>query len=204
MAEAFMAMPLFVALRVQRFDDVLARPEPDARFPITHALWHFARGLALVASGRPAQTEREALAAAQHDLPAGTMFGLNHAPRILELAALVLDARLAAAAGDANAAIEHWTKAVAINDTLAYDEPADWYYPVRESLGAALLRAGRHTEAEQVFRADLERNPRNGRSLLGLRDSLQAQGRSDDAAWASAAFEAAWRDADLKLRLEDL
>jgi len=84
----------------------------------------------------------------------------------------VLDARLAAAASDREGAVAAWRRAVEREDALAYDEPPAWYYPVRESLGAALYVAGRPAEAEAVFRDDLARNPRNGRSLFGLREAL--------------------------------
>ena len=106
--------------------------------------------------------------------------------------------------GDRAAAIETWTKAVEAEDAFAYDEPPGWYYPVRESLGAALLRDGRAAEAEQVFRADLERTPRNPRSLFGLSEALEAQKKDADARWARAQFQAAWKNADVRLRLEDL
>jgi len=96
-----------------------------------------------------------------------------------------------------------WRRAVEVQDRLNYDEPPDWYYPVRESLGGALLRAGRPAEAETVFRADLERNPRNPRSLFGLAESLRAQKKAADAAWVRAAFEGAWRDADTQLTSGD-
>ena len=89
-------------------------------------------------------------------------------------------------------------------DSLAYDEPAAWQSPMREALGAALLAAGQPAEAEKVFRADLERNPRNPRSLLGLAESLKVQGKSADAAWVQAQFEVAWKDADTKLSVGDL
>jgi tetratricopeptide (TPR) repeat protein len=116
----------------------------------------------------------------------------------------VLDARIAEAGGDAAAAIASWRKAVEAQDALAYDEPPGWYYPTRESLGAALLRAGQAAEAEAVFRADLEQHPRNGRSLYGLSRSLEAQKKTADAAFARAQFEKAWKDADTPVRLEDL
>ena len=91
-----------------------------------------------------------------------------------------------------------------MQDQLAYDEPPDWYYPVRESLGGALLRAGQADAAEKVFREDLVRNPRNGRSLYGLMMSLAAQKKTVDAEWARREFEEAWKNADTKLRVEDL
>jgi Flp pilus assembly protein TadD len=91
-----------------------------------------------------------------------------------------------------------------MQDALVYDEPPAWYYPLRESLGAALLRAGRAAEAEKVFREGVQRSPRNGRMLFGLMESLKAQKKNEEAGWVRREFEAAWAKADIKLRLEDL
>jgi hypothetical protein len=106
--------------------------------------------------------------------------------------------------GDHAASIESWRKAVSLQDALFYDEPPPWYYPVRESLAAALLRDGRAGEAEQVFREDLEKNPSSGRSLFGLLESLKAQKKAANAAWVEREFAVAWKDADIKLKIEDL
>lgn len=116
-----------------------------------------------------------------------------------ELAASV-DARLAE---NAAASLPHWQRAVELQDHLVYDEPPACFYPVRESLGAALLRAGRPAEAEAVFREGLYRSPRNGRMLFGLVESLRAQGKDHAAAMVATGFESAWSRADVKLRLED-
>jgi tetratricopeptide (TPR) repeat protein len=204
--EAFVAAPTFTALRFHRWDAVLAEPEPDQRLPMARPLRHFARALAFTATGkrRDAAAEKTAFAAAREALPPGTGFGLNPGARVLDVAANVLDARLATAAGDHKLAIAAWHRAVEAQDALNYDEPADWYYPVRESLGGALLAAKQPAEAETVFRADLERNPRNGRSLFGLSEALRAQKRDGDAAWVRRQFEAAWREADGPLAREDL
>ncbi|HVS74352.1 MAG TPA: hypothetical protein VHE23_02915 [Candidatus Acidoferrales bacterium] len=110
----------------------------------------------------------------------------------------------AAARGKSDEAIAHWRKAVDVQDALNYDEPPDWYYPVRESLGAALLAAGRAPEAGKVFREDLQRNPRNPRSLFGLAESLKAQKKDADAAWVQREFEAGWKNADTALRIADV
>jgi tetratricopeptide (TPR) repeat protein len=120
------------------------------------------------------------------------------------VATSVLDARIAEAKGDRKAAIESWKNAVAAEDALNYDEPPSWYYPTRESLGAALYADGQLAEAERVFRADLDKHPRNPRSLFGLWKTLEAQKKTADAGWARAQFETAWKDADTKLRIEDL
>jgi hypothetical protein len=91
-----------------------------------------------------------------------------------------------------------------MEDALAYDEPPAWFLPVRESLGGALLRSGDSAAAEKVFRADLEKNVRNGRSLFGLMESLKAQGKKEASRSVQREFESAWKNADTQLRVEDL
>jgi cytochrome c-type biogenesis protein CcmH/NrfG len=93
---------------------------------------------------------------------------------------------------------------VEAQDKLAYDEPADWYYPVRESLGAAFVKVNKPYDAEMAFREDLRRNPRNPRSLFGLREALAAQQLNTDAAWVDRQFKEGWKNADVELRLGDL
>ena len=99
-------------------------------------------------------------------------------------------------------AVRAFRDAVLAEDMLKYDEPPDWFYPTRESLGAALLRAKRLEDAERVFRDDLTRNPNNGRSLFGLWQTLLAM-KKDSAAAAETQFDEAWKHADIKLRLAD-
>jgi hypothetical protein len=89
-----------------------------------------------------------------------------------------------------------------LEDALVYDEPPAWYYPLRESLGAALLLSGDAARAEAVFREGLRRSPRNGRMLFGLLESLKAQKKNT--AWVRAEFDAGWKGAPLVLRLADL
>ena len=207
MLEGFLLQPAFVALRFGKWDDIRQMPDPGPKLPFVRANWLYARAMAAAASGevKRAATLRDSFLASRDAVPAATLAGAqNPASLFFEVAAAVLDARIAEARGDRTAAIESWTKAVAAEDALAYDEPPGWYYPVRESLGAALLRDGQAAEAEQVFRADLERNPRNPRSLFGLSEALVAQKKDADARWARTQFQTAWKNADVPLRLEDL
>jgi tetratricopeptide (TPR) repeat protein len=206
MLEWFLPMPTYVLARFGRWDDVLNLPAPDVSLGIANAVWHYARGVAFAAKGdtAKAQAERQEVAAAIETQPSDAMYGFNTARSVLGLALEALEARLAAAHADRRACIENWRKAVAAQDALAYDEPPDWYYPVRESLGAALAADGQYAEAEKVFRADLDRNPRNPRSLFGLLETLKAQNKTADAYWVRQQFEQAWRDADVPLRMEDL
>ncbi len=101
--------------------------------------------------------------------------------------------------GKADEAFAALREAVRREDALRYSEPPDWVIPVRHALGAALLRSGRHAEAERTYREDLLRHPENGWSLFGLARSLELQGKTDEAARIRARFDKAWTDADVKL-----
>jgi cytochrome c-type biogenesis protein CcmH/NrfG len=116
----------------------------------------------------------------------------------------ILAARLNETQGKQEDAIKHWQAAVEAQDKLAYDEPQDWYYPVRESLGAAYMRLNKPYDAEMAFREDLRRNPRNPRSLFGLREALAAQKLNTDALWVDRQFKEQWKRADVELKLGDL
>ena len=116
------------------------------------------------------------------------------------------NAWVARAKRDEAGAIDAWRDAVRAEDMLNYDEPADWFYPTRESLGAALLRAKRYDEAARIFRDDLERNPQNGRSLFGVWQTLLLTRKDSTKAAVAAAekqFRDAWKHADVNLRLVD-
>ena len=120
---------------------------------------------------------------------------------MLNVASLVLAARLA---DDPGRAIEIWKQAVNAQDALAYDEPPAWYYPIRESLGGVLLRAGNAVEAEGVFRECLRRNPRDPRALFGLMQALKAEQKLDSAEWVQHECESSWSNPSLQLHVEDL
>ena len=128
-------------------------------------------------------------------------WGYNKARNMFAVSDAVLNAWIARARRDDAGAIDAWRTAVVAEDALSYNEPADWYYPTRESLGAALLRAKDYTQAEEVFRQDLTRNPGNGRSLFGLWQTLLLQKKASAAA-AEREYRAAWKNADVQLDLE--
>lgn len=206
MTAGFSAYEMEVLARFNRWDEILAMPQPKSTAVMMIKPWHFVRGEAFAAGGKLAEAAKEQneLESGLEQIPEDVPGGFSSAKTVLQLADAVLSARIAEARGDRKAAIERWRKAVDMQDQMAYDEPPDWYYPVRESLGGALLRAGRADEAEKIFRDDLMRNPRNGRSLYGLMMSLAAQKKTVDGEWARREFEEAWKNADTKLRVEDL
>ena len=125
--------------------------------------------------------------------------GLNAARDVYAVASLVAGSRIMAAQGKDGEALALLEQAVRAEDRLAYDEPADWFVPSRHQLGAVLLKAGRVSDAEAVYREDLRRHPDNGWALFGLAETLKAQGRTAEADNARRAFERAWQDADIGL-----
>ena len=207
-AEVYAPYPIFVLVRFHRWDEVLKLGPPNPSLFMTTALWHFARGSAFAAKNQiaMAEAERSVLETERVQTPADLEFSFytNKARTFLDLAENLLDARIAGARGDYQQAIKHWEKGVEIEDKLYYGEPPEWFYPVRESLGAAFLLNGQPDRAEAVFRADLEHYPRNPRSLFGLLTSLEAQKKNADHEEVRRQFEAAWKNADTTLTLEDL
>ena len=207
-AEVYAPYPIFILVRFHRWDEVLQLPPPNPGLAMTTAFWHFARGSAFAAKGQIAMAEaqRTILETEREQTPADREFSMffNKARTFLDLAEHILDARIAAAKGDHELAIKDWQKGVEIENTLNYGEPPEWFYPVRESLGAALLRNGQAERAEEVFRADLEQYPRNPRSLFGLLRALEAQSKSANVEEVRKEFEAAWKNADITLEISDL
>lgn len=202
MLEPFALQEVIVHGRFGRWADVLAAPSPPANRLLQTALAHYLRGVAHVEQGHllDAATEQQAFEKAAAAAPRDTIYSaVNQAAPVLDVARQDLTARIAWAKKDRTAAIAAWTKAIAAEDALAYNEPADWLLPEREALGTALLKSGSAAAAEKVFRADLQRNRQSPRSLFGLWKSLEAQERTADAATVRKEFEAAWRGADVTL-----
>jgi tetratricopeptide (TPR) repeat protein len=164
--------------------------------------------MALASTGKvtEAQTEYQFVRQAADHTPPDVVFAMpvnNRAKDVLTIAQNVLGAKIALAKHDNAGAVRMFREAVAMQDTLKYAEPPDWFYPVRESLGAVLLLDGNAAEAEKTFREDLARNPRNPRSLFGLTESLKAQKREYDAQFVEKQFDSSWKG-EAKLKLQDL
>ena len=187
-------------VRFGMWEDVLRVPEPAAHHPITRAYRHFARATALAALERVAEAEREQalFAAAKAAVPEQAMMAQNPAHEVLDLATHVLAGEIAYRKGDTDTAVAELTKAVAIEDTLRYMEPPDWFQPTRHSLGAVLVAAGRKEEAAKVYREDLARLPENGWSLYGLSLCLDGAATAEATA-VKTRFEKAWSNADTKI-----
>jgi tetratricopeptide (TPR) repeat protein len=205
--ESFMPTGYLISVRFGRWDDVLTAPEPPASAPISNVFWHWARGMALAGTGKTAEAEAafKTFIRKSAAISPETGYGQNTAREVFKIGEHFLNARLAAARGDRKGAVNFLRQAVAAEDALAYDEPPGWYHPLsREALGGALMLDQQYAEAEAVFREDLRRNRRNGRSLFGLAESLKAQGKTREAELVGREFERAWKSADTRLTIADL
>jgi tetratricopeptide (TPR) repeat protein len=189
------AAPYFSHVQFSSPDVLVALPDPGPDFVLVKAMWHYARAVGFARKGALAdsQKEIEAIGAIERtaNLKAISEWGVP-AREIVSTARLVASGRLADARGDLPAAVKAYQEAVAVQDKLAYMEPPHWYYPVRQSLGAALLRSGQLDAAEQVLRASLARTPSNGWALHGLIEVYRKRGDAQALDAAQKRFDATW------------
>jgi tetratricopeptide (TPR) repeat protein len=209
MLEGFVAIPIAVQVRFEKWNEILRMPQPDPNLKTVTTFWHYGRGMALAGTGKLDEAEKEhaIIVATREATPVDAIFSPpwnNKTKDILQIADDVLAAKIAMTRKDTDTAIARYQNAVRVQDTLNYGEPPDWYFPVRESLGGALLIAGKATDAEKVFREDLNRNARNPRSLFGLHQALKVQGRDHDAQFVEKQFRDCWDGVGLMLKVESL
>lgn len=206
MSDAAATAPIVVLARFARWDDILRLQPPSDTQVGARIYWHYARGCALCAERRPAAAirERNEMRQSFKRIPAGRAFGtfFNSWSAIFDVAENCLQARIDETRGDSDSAVRHWRAAIKAQDSMAFDDLPDWYYPVRESLGGYLLRMRRLEEAQAVFRRDLRATPQNPRSLFGLASCLMETGRSREGKSMLRAFRQSWRGASL--RMDDL
>ncbi|MCG3125437.1 MAG: hypothetical protein CHACPFDD_00257 [Phycisphaerae bacterium] len=201
LVDPYSAIVYEVLMRFGRWSDVLNEPRPPADLPITTALWRFARAVSYAAKGLidDAQREQVEFRAAVARVPDGAMMAMNPADVVLSIAEHMLAGEIAYRRGYLDQAERELREAIRIEDTLRYMEPPDWVQPVRHTLAAILLEAGRTSDAEVLYREDLQRWPENGWSLYGLGRCLRARGADDEAAQIEQRFARAWRRADIKI-----
>ncbi|MFT5330814.1 MAG: tetratricopeptide (TPR) repeat protein [Parasphingorhabdus sp.] len=201
--EFFKTIPLLTLTQFGRWSDILAESLPPTDLDYSNAIWRYARGMAMANTGNidGAQAERAKLAAVKDSVQIRFLDSADYpASVLLNIADDLLQGEMALKSGNPDLAVSHFERAVAKQDSLPYTEPPFWYYPTRQSLGQALLEAGRPAEAEAVYRKDLEDYPHNGWSMSGLATALEQQGKMEQANMARAHFEIIWAKADVKIR----
>jgi tetratricopeptide (TPR) repeat protein len=195
MVQPVKAAPYFAHAQFSAPETILALPDPGDAVPYVKALWLYARGVALAARRDFAGATAAASAIETLERTADfTLLKQSNVPaqEVLRIARMLVLARVAQGKGDRRAAIARFEQAAALQDALPYTEPPYWYYPIRQSLGAALLQAGRHTEAKQQFELALRRAPSNGWSYYGLVELYKARGDTTAARKAEADLARTW------------
>ena len=196
------AAPWLIYKIFGQWDELLNSSPSHAGMPYLDGIWAYAKGSAMLSTDdlAGAKVQLEILQAIS-SAPNADKYRAGPTPvsSIIKLAALGLDGEIKQATGDLDGAIVSFEKAVALEDLNNYTEPPDWAQPMRNYLGAALMEAGRYSEAEVVYRRDLKWNHKNGWSLFGLQKALQAQGKIDAADEAKKQFDIAWQYADIEL-----
>ncbi len=200
--QGFLVVPYYALVRFGKWEELLKEPKPKYDSLFTRGVWHYSQGSAYAGLGRLDEADRELEQlkeiAADPKLPSiPASFSANSAADILRIAPEVLAGQIASARKDYETAVAHLDRAVRLQDALIYTEPDDWHYPVRHSLGAVLLRAGRATEAESVFWEDLRLHPENGWALSGLAKALRSQSKDEMATIIEQRLQKAWAHADV-------
>ncbi len=199
----FASTPLLAYTRFGKWNDILTIPAPSPEIKHLTLMRHYARGVAFIRKGnaKEAKEELNAIAEIKKDSTLKDLVATanNDSQSIANLAYEVVAGELAALKGDLSKAAEHLEKAVELEDNLVYTEPSAWHIPPRQNLGAVLLKAKKYGEAEEVFKADLEILRQNGWSLMGLHQSLKAQGKAEEAEKIKVEFDKAWKHSDIDI-----
>ncbi|MGB3150926.1 MAG: tetratricopeptide repeat protein [Maribacter sp.] len=199
----FASVPLLAYTRFGKWNEILTTPRPNAEIKHLKLIWHYARGIAFIRknNAKEAKEELEAIKEMINDPEMENLVaaGFDDSAAIGKVAYEVVAGELASLNDDLPKAIEHLKKAVELEDGLIYTEPAAWYIPTRQNLGAVLLNAREYEEAEKIYREDLEVLRQNGWSLMGLHQSLKAQKKMDEAQTIKEEFDKAWEHADITI-----
>ncbi|TMM55938.1 hypothetical protein FEE95_14940 [Maribacter algarum] len=199
----FSATPLLAYTRFGKWNEILTIPAPSRDIKHLNLIRHYARGIAFIRKGnlKDAQEELDAIETLKNDPELETLVATanNASIHSANIAYEIVSGELAAARGEISEAITHLQKAVAFEDALTYTEPAAWHIPTRQNLGAVLMKAEKFKEAEKIFKEDLAILRQNGWSLMGLHNSLKAQGKLKEAQEIKAEFDKAWEHADIEI-----
>lgn len=198
----YSTIPYNVLVKFAQWEKILALPEPELLYQ--KAIWHYARGMAFANTGE-LQKASSALNYVNElsqtaEVQNLKIWEINSGYDVVSIAQLVLDAEIKRYTNDWEGAITSLTKAIAIEDALNYNEPPDWFFSVRHSLGDIYLELKRFNDAERIYREDLTYWVKNGFALNGLYHSLLGQERKEEAAAVKKQFDQAWRHADSELK----
>nr|WP_299068695.1 hypothetical protein [uncultured Allomuricauda sp.] len=199
----FAATPMLAYTRFGKWNEILTIPAPNPEIKHLNLIRHYARGIAFIRKGnsKEAQEELDAIETLKNDPELADLVATanNASIHSANIAYEVVAGELAALNGDTSKAIKHLENAVEFEDGLTYTEPAAWHIPTRQNLGAILMNAKKYEEAEKIYKEDLDVLRQNGWSLMGLHNSLKAQGKVDEAEAIKQEFDKAWEHSDIEI-----
>lgn len=199
----FASTPMLAYTRFGKWNEILTIPAPSPEIKHLNLIRHYARGIAFIRKGnvKEAQEELDAIATLKKDPELETLVATanNASIHSANIAYEVVAGELSVLKGDISKAITHLENAVVYEDGLTYTEPAAWHIPTRQNLGAVLMSAEKFEAAEKIFKEDLNILRQNGWSLMGLHNSLKAQGKLQEAQEIKQEFEKAWEHADITI-----
>ena len=203
MLQHFYSIPLFVQIKLGKWNEIQNTPEPDKELEYPRVIWHYAQGMAELAQNktRKAGKHLNAMMSIMQDstLKKLTIFGVNSVYDICQIAAETLEGEIHAKEGDYTAAVRLLRSAMAIEDKLKYQEPPDWFFSVRHNLGAVLIETGDYPEAIAVYKDDLKNYPENGWALVGLMNAYNKLDDQPNYQNFRNRFELAWKYADISI-----
>ncbi|MRX69793.1 hypothetical protein SAMN06265349_101286 [Flavobacterium resistens] len=199
----YYTIPYYIAVKFSMWDTIISLPKPDKDLIYPEAVWHYARGMAYLGKNDLTNAEKEFVTLDKLSknavLKEITIWNINTTEDLVKIASKVLAAGIASKKNDLNKEISLLNEAVVIEDHLNYNEPPDWFFSVRHYLGAVLIKAGKYSEAEKIYRKDLQIWPKNGYALIGLYNSLIKQKKENEALKIKSAFDNSWKYADYKI-----
>lgn len=199
----YYSIPYFVAVKLGLWDTILNIKPLDKDLVYPRAILQYARGMAYLGKKDIAKAEAELSQlnelAKDTSLKQITIWNINTSEDIVQIALNTLTAEVHRAKKEYDQSFAAFKKAIEFEDNLNYNEPPDWFFSIRHHFGAALLEAGKYSEAEKIYLEDLNGYKENGWALIGLYNALQKQGKTTEAQRVKARFDKAWKYADMQI-----
>lgn len=199
----YYTIPYYIAIKFNMLDSILSLPAPPKNLIYPKAIWHYAKGLAYLGKNDIVNAQKESnvlrMLSVDTSLQRLTVWDINTTADLAKIANNVLAAGIAAKQNHLSKSITLLTQAIGIEDNLNYNEPPDWFFSIRHHLGTVLIRSGKYSQAEKIYRQDLQKWKKNGWALIGLYNSLMLQKKVRAAQNVKFEFDQAWKYADAKI-----
>ncbi|MFV7235379.1 hypothetical protein [Flavobacterium sp. ZB4R12] len=199
----YYVIPYYVAVKFGKWDDILKMKLVTETLKYPVAVTHYAKGMAYLGKNDLKKAKQELLQleeiAKDKKLEQITIWELNSVSTLTQIAKRVLKAEIAASEKNYVQSIALLKEAVAIEDSLNYNEPPDWFFSVRHHLGAVQIEAEKYQDAVKTYEDDLKRLPKNGWAHHGLRLAYEKMNNKTKAKEITRLIEKSWGNADTKI-----